>query len=416
MTEDIDVIQGCLSDGNLYVFHSLPDLRMTEPHDPSRKIYQAGDHVYSMVDLLGSAVTDEYMINGLPRVSDFHFKVGEPVRFRLDNELVVIPGGVKLTPELIEPMVYSLLRPDHIAQLRSDPLVDIDAAFELPGGNYYFRVNVFHDRDGLAAVVRLLPPYIPSLEEIGFMSDIPWRSIVQAKQGFVLLTGVTGSGKSTTIASFLARINETRAVRVITLEDPIEFVFPNKRALFSQREVGQHAVSFSSGLRSVLRENPDIIYVGEIRDAETASQALTAAETGHLVFSTLHTRDTVGALTRIVDMFPSDRTRELMVQLSFSLSFVLNQKLVPRASGQGRVVAMEVLRNNPAMSNLIRTGNWQQIYGAIETRAKEGMNTLEQALIALYQRGAITMDEAINHANDPSIIDHLSPELEGRRR
>jgi twitching motility protein PilT len=385
---------------------------MTEVYDPNRKLYKAGDHLYSMVDILASAISEEYMINGMPRVSDFHLKVGEPIRFRLDNELQLIPGGVPMTHDLIEPMVFSLLRPDHIAQLRNDPLVDLDAAFELPGGKYYFRVNVFRDRDGLAAVIRLLPPFIPPVEEVGFPSDIPWRSIVTAKQGFVLLTGVTGSGKSTTIASLLARINETRPVRVITLEDPIEFVFPNKRALFSQREVGQHAVSFAGGLRSVLRENPDIIYVGEIRDAETASQALTAAETGHLVFSTLHTRDTVGALTRIVDMFPSERNRELMVQLSFSLSFVINQKLIPRANGQGRCVAMEVLRNNPAISNLIRTGNWQQVYGAIETRSKEGMNTLEQSLMALYERGAITIEDAISHANDASIIDRLAPHLD----
>jgi twitching motility protein PilT len=236
---------------------------------------------------------------------------------------------------LIEPMVFSLLRADHIDRLRNDTLVDVDTSFELPGGKYYFRVNVFRDRDGMAAVIRLLPPHIPPVEEVGFTSELTWKNIVGAKQGFVLMTGITGSGKSTTIASLLARINEQRAVRIITLEDPIEFVFPNKRALFSQREVGLHAVSFAAGLRSVLRENPDIIYVGEIRDAETASMALSAAETGHLVFSTLHTRDSVGALTRIVDMFPSDRAKELMVQLSFSLSYIINQKLVPRANGQG---------------------------------------------------------------------------------
>ncbi|HTB62329.1 MAG TPA: PilT/PilU family type 4a pilus ATPase [Opitutales bacterium] len=380
---------------------------VAEPLDSQRKIYRAGEHTYSMVDLLASAVSPEYLVNGMPRVSDFHFKVGEPVCFRLDNELQRIPGGVKLTPELIEPMVFSLLRADDIAQLRKNPLMDVDASFELPGQKYYFRINVFHDRDGLAAVIRLLPPFIPRIEELGFLSELPWRSIVTAKQGLVLVTGVTGSGKSTTIASMLARINETRAVRVITLEDPVEFVFSNKRALFSQREIGLHATSFASGLRSVLRENPDIIYVGEIRDAETASQALTAAETGHLVVTTMHTRDTVGALTRLVDMFPSDRTKELLVQMSFSLSFVLSQKLIPRADGQGRCVAMEVLRNTPALSNLIRTGNWQQIYGSIETRTKEGMNTLEQALISLFERRIITMDDAINHANDASIVDRL---------
>jgi len=397
-------------------FPSAASSPAPDTHDPRRKIYQAGNHVYSVVELLESAVSPEYLLHGLPRVSDFHLKVGEPVRFRLDNELQTIPGGAKLTPETIEAMVFSVLRPDHIATLRNDPLVDVDAAFELPGGKYYFRVNVFRDRDGLAAVIRLLPPFIPAVEELGFMSETTWRTIVAAKQGLVLLTGVTGSGKSTTIASLLARINETRPVRIITLEDPIEFVFPNKRALFSQREIGLHAVSFASGLRSVLRENPDIIYVGEIRDSETASQALTAAETGHLVLSTIHTRDAVGALTRIVDMFPSERNRELMVQLSFSLSYVINQKLIPRANGQGRCVAMEVLRNNPAISNLIRSGNWQQIYGSIETRMKEGMNTLEQALIALYENGLISLEDAISHANDASIIDRLRPKSDQPKR
>jgi twitching motility protein PilT len=391
--------------------------QVSAPFDPQRKIYHAGEHVYSMVELLASAVSPEYLINGMPRVSDFHLKVGEPVCFRLDNELQRIPGGVKLTPELIEPMIFSLLRADDIAQLRANPLMDVDASFELPGQKYYFRINVFHDRDGLAAVIRLLPPFIPRIEDVGFLSEMPWRNIIAAKQGLVLVTGVTGSGKSTTIASLLARINETRAVRVITLEDPVEFVFPNKRALFSQREIGLHATSFASGLRSVLRENPDIIYVGEIRDAETAAQALTAAETGHLVLTTMHTRDTVGALTRLVDMFPSDRVKELLVQMSFSITYVLSQKLIPRADGHGRCVAMEVLRNNPALSNLIRTGNWQQIYGSIETRTKEGMNTLEQALISLYERRIITMDDAINQANDATIIDRLeAPEHMPRKK
>jgi len=388
---------------------------MTDSYDPNQKIYHAGDHVYSMVDILASAASEEYMINGLPRVSDFHLKVGEPVRFRLDSELQTIPGGVPLTAELMEAMVFSLLRAEHIHQLRADTMGDIDSAYELPGGKHFFRVNVFHDRDGLAAVIRLLPPRIPPVEDIGFPQDIVWKSIVSAKQGFVLLTGVTGCGKSTTIASLLARINELRPVRIVTLEDPIEFVFPNKRALFSQREIGLHAVSFASGLRSVLRENPDIIYVGEIRDAETASQALSAAETGHLVFSTLHTRDTVGALTRIVDMFPSERAKELMVQMSFSMSYVINQKLIPRANGQGRCVAMEVLRNSPAISNLIRSGNWQQIYGSIETRYKEGMSTLEQSLISLFERGFISMEDAISHANDSSIIDRLAPYVRAQK-
>jgi twitching motility protein PilT len=380
----------------------------TKPYDPARKVYKAADHMYSMVDLLGSAVNPEYFVHGLPRISDFHMKVGEAVRYRLDEELQTIPGGTPLTQELMEQMVFSLLTEDQIMQIQHNPLLDVDAAYELPGGQFYFRVNVFRDRDGLACVIRLLPPFVPPVEKVGFPNDTTWQSLITAKQGLVLMTGVTGSGKSTTIASLLTRINELRPVRVITLEDPIEFVFQNKRALFSQREIGRHAISFASGLRSVLRENPDIIYVGEIRDPETASQALTAAETGHLVFSTMHTRDSIGALTRLMDMFPPERERELSVQLSFSLTYVVGQKLVPRADGKGRCVAMEVLRNIPAISNQIRTGNWQQIYGVMETHQREGMCTLEQTLVSLYERGQISRDDAILHANDASIIDRLN--------
>ena len=379
----------------------------TPTYDPTKKVYKAGDHMYSIVDLLGSAVNPEFFEHGLPRISDFHLKVGEPVRYRLDEELQITPGGVPLTAELMEQMVFSMLHADQIAQLQNNPLMDVDAAFELPGGQYYFRVNVFRDRDGMACVIRLLPPYVPPVEKVGFPNEATWQSLVGAKQGLVILTGVTGSGKSTTIASLLSRINETRAVRVITLEDPIEFVFPNKRALFSQREIGRHAISLASGLRSVLRENPDIIFVGEIRDPETASQALTAAETGHLVFTTMHTRDTVGALTRLMDMFPAERARELSVQLSFSLTYAIGQKLIPRADGKGRCVAMEVLRNNSAISNQIRTGNWQQIYGVLETNSRDGMCTLEQSLLELYEDGVITRDDAIMHANDASIVERL---------
>jgi len=386
------------------------------PYDAQQKIYRAGEHVYSIADLLAYAVAPEHLNEGLPRISDFHLKVGEPVRYRLDEELQILPQGERLTPELIEQMVYALLRPNDIAQLRRDPLADVDAAYGLPGGKFFFRVNAFRDRDGLAAVIRLLPPFIPRVEEIGFPSELTWRSIVAAKQGFVLLAGVSGCGKSTTIASLLTHINATRPVRIITLEEPIEFVFPNQRALFSQREVGEHVPSFAAGLRSALRENPDIIYVGEIRDAETAAQALAAAETGHLVFSTMHTRDTVGALTRLVDLFPPERARELMVQLSFGLSFIISQKLVPRADGPGRCVAMEVLRNTYTIANLIRSGNWQQIYGALETRNKDGMNTLEQSLITLYERGHITLENALRHANDASIVDRLAPKISEEKR
>ncbi|MGF1449436.1 MAG: type IV pilus twitching motility protein PilT [Opitutales bacterium] len=382
-------------------------MSQTLSYDPDAPVYPAGEHTLSINELLESAVHEDYMANGLPRISDFHFKVGHPVRFRLDDELETVPDGAALDAEMIEKLVFALLTPDQVNLLRSDPMVDVDAGYELPNGQFNFRLNIFRDRDGPAAVIRLLTPSVPSPNELGFPSDEIWQDMVHAKQGLVLLTGITGSGKSTTIASLLNEINRTRQVRVITLEDPVEFVFRSEAALISQREVGTHARSFSAGLTSILRENPDVIYVGEMRAPETAGLALTAAETGHLVFSTLHTRNCVGAITRILDMFPPERSKELATQLSFSLSYVVGQKLVPLRDGPGRCVAMEVLRNVTGLGNLIRTGNWHQIYSMMETRNRDGMITMEQSLIELHRRGLISRDEAIIHANDEAIIDRL---------
>jgi twitching motility protein PilT len=299
--------------------------------------------------------------------------------------------------------VHPLLSDEQIRRLGQVPPEDIDASYDWREKGVSFRINAFVDRDGPACVVRVLPRAVPPPGQIGFPDERVWGEIVAAHQGLVIVTGITGSGKSTTIASLLQHINRTRPVRIVTLEDPIEYVLIDEQALISQRQVGVHVESFATGLRSVLREDPDIIFVGEMRDRETAGLALTAAETGHLVVSTLHTRDTRGALSRIVDLFPAERFKELCSQLSFALSWVIGQKLVARADGQGRIVAMEVLRNTPAIANLMRTGNWQQIQAMIETQGKDGMNTLEKHLIELVRAGRITRDEAIHHANDPAI-------------
>jgi len=199
-------------------------------------------------------------------------------------------------------------------------LEDVDAAYDWAGRQASFRLNAFTDRDGLAAVVRVLPRVVPPPSGLGFPEDRVWKEITEAQSGLVLVTGITGSGKSTTVASLLQQINRTRPVRIITLEDPIEYVLGDEAGMVSQRQVGRHVGSFAAGLRSALREDPDVIFVGEMRDRETVALALTAAETGHLVFSTLHTRDARGALSRIVDLFPAERTRELCSQISFSLS------------------------------------------------------------------------------------------------
>ena len=374
---------------------------MVEGHDISKPVYRVGRKIFSMVDLLQRFSKPEYLKNGISRLSDMHMKVGEPVRYRFDHELMPLPEGEPLSEEVLKALLFPLLEPDQIEQLRG--VGDIDSSYQLAEEELSFRINTFRDRDGLACAIRVLPRKIPLLENIGFPDDRVRAELQTLQQGLVIVTGVTTSGKSTTIASLIQAINGTQRRRIITLEDPIEYVIPSDKSLISQRELRTHIPSFGEGLRSALREDPDIIFVGEMRDRETTALALTAAETGHLVLSTLHTRDARGAISRIVDMFPSDRTKELSLQLSFGLSHIIAQKLVPLAKGGGRRVAMEVLKNIPAVSHLVRSGNWHQIYGAMETQAKEGLNTMEKHLADLANRGAITREDAIRHANDPSI-------------
>jgi twitching motility protein PilT len=363
--------------------------------------------MFSIIDLLRIFADSKMEIDGISRISDLHMKVGEPVRYRYDGELETIEGGEALTAEQLRELVFPLLSEEQCELLVGNTRVDIDAGFTWEDEKINFRLNVFHDRDGLACVMRMLPKHIPEIDELGFMNDQVWQDLVELKQGLVLVTGVTGSGKSTTIASLIDYINKSRKARIITLEDPIEYVFRSEQSLISQRELGKHLPDFPSGLRSALRENPDVIYLGEIRDAITAQLALTAAETGHLVLSTLHTKDVKGTFSRIVDLFPSERSSEISAQLSFSLAYAISQKLLARESGDGRVPAFEVLKNNSAVANLIRTAKLHQIYSKISTGYQEGMNTLEQHLIELVESGAISREEAIRHANESNIITGL---------
>lgn len=376
-------------------------------YSPEDKVYTAQGGLYSIIDLLRSFADPELEVNGMSRISDLHLKVGEPVRYRYDGSLEVIQGGEALTEKMIQRLIFPLISEEQRERFLSDYSEDLDAGYCWDEQQINFRLNLFRDREGMACVMRMLPKHIPEVDELGFLDDDVWQKLITMKQGLVLVTGVTGSGKSTTIASILDYINKSRKVRIITLEDPIEYVFQSQQALVSQREVGNHLKAFSQGLRSALRENPDIIYVGEIRDTETASLALTAAETGHMVLSTLHTKDVTGTFGRIIDMFPAERSSEIAAQLSFSLSYVVSQKLLNRKDGNGRVPAFEVMRNNLGMGNLIRTNKLHQVYGKIETGGKEGMNTLEQHLLDLVANGVISKEEAILHANDANIVSRL---------
>lgn len=375
--------------------------------DADTQIYQVGSQVLSIRDLLRRFGEPQFIVDGIPRLSDLHLKVGEPARYRFDNELVVLPEATPLTREILMALLGAILTPSQLQSILQDDPRDVDASYDWPEQKLSFRINAFTERDGPAAVIRVLPRGLPPVQRVGFPQEEMWKEIVELRQGLVIVTGITGSGKSTTIASLLQHINETRRVRVITLEDPIEYIFKSDRALISQRALGQHVPSFSAGLRSALREDPDIIFVGEMRDRETMNLALTAAETGHLVFSTLHTKDTKGIFSRIIDMFPAERAKELALQISFSLTMVIGQKLVQRADGQGRRAAMEVLRVSPAIGHLIRAGNWHLIYSAMETGFRDGMLTMERHLAQLVKAGEINRDEALRVANDPSIQNYL---------
>jgi len=367
---------------------------MTEQYPASAKVYSTenlGD--LSILDML--AYFEE---RGAMRVSDLHIKVGAPPTYRIDGQLVKLKG-LNVTPEVAKQLIYPLLSEEKLQTFQSQ--YSVDSSYRL--GSLQFRINVFQENDGICVAIRALSLKIPKVEEIGFPNDV-WEDIINRKQGLVLITGITGAGKSTTIASIIDRISEKSACRVITIEDPIEYIFQQKYSIVSQREVGRDVKTFIDGLRSMMREDPDIIFVGEMRDPETIAMTLMAAETGHLVFSTLHTRDTTGTITRVLDYFPEGRQNEVRNQLSLGLRYIICQKLVPRKDGNGRIVAMEILNNNYACANLIRTGKMEQMYSQLQTKTRnkpdEKMITMESHLARLVKANEVDLLEAQKWANN----------------
>ncbi len=368
---------------------------MTEEYIASEKVYSTENlGKLSILDML--AYFEE---KGAMRVSDLHIKVGAPPTYRIDGDLVKLKG-VTVTPEMAKQLIYPLLSHENLQKFHRQYSVDCSYRF----ASLQFRINVFQENDGICAALRALSLDIPKIEKIGFANDV-WQDIVNRKQGLVLVTGITGAGKSTTIASLIDRISEKRACRIITIEDPIEYIYQQKHSIISQREIGKDVKSFVDGLRAMLREDPDIIFVGEMRDPETIAMTLMAAETGHLVFSTLHTRDATGTITRILDYFPSGRHNEVQNQLSLGLAYVISQKLIPKKDGKGRIVAMEVLNNNNyACANLIRTGKIEQLYSQLQTKTKnkpdEKMITMEKHLAMLVKDDKLDLLEAQKWANN----------------
>ncbi|HRU05656.1 MAG TPA: PilT/PilU family type 4a pilus ATPase [Candidatus Brocadiia bacterium] len=331
--------------------------------------------------------------------SDLIVTAGSPPAFRINGELRFL-SGARLSPEASRRLVYAALTDEQIAKFESRHELDFSLTIEQ---SVRFRGNVFMQRGAVGAAFRLIPSKIPTLQDL----NLPpiFEEFALQHQGLIVITGPTGHGKSTTQAAMIDLINTKRRCHIVTIEDPIEFVHTNRGCVIEQREVGMDTEGFGVALRHVLRQDPDVILIGEMRDVETMAAALTAAETGHLVLSTLHTNDTVQAIDRILDSFPAHQQNQVRMQLAFCLLAGIAQRLLPRADGKGRVAAIEVMRNNHAVSNLIREEKTQSIYTVLETHAKEGMMTMDSSIKELYLRGVITREVARRRMRDPSTLD-----------
>ena len=326
--------------------------------------------------------------------SDLHIQVGLPPILRIDGSLVPIPNTPILTTEIVDTLIFSTLDSMQRETLAKDKEFDYSFAF---GEIARFRVNAFNEKGHLAAAFRLIPTKMPTIEELGMPQVI--SSFAEYPRGLVLVTGPTGSGKSTTLAAIINKINSEKSVHILTIEDPIEFTHKSKRSLVAQREVHYDTYSFSRALKSALREDPDVVLLGEMRDLETISAAITIAETGHLVFATLHTNSAAQSVDRMIDVFPAEQQPQIRSQLAGILMAVCSQRLVP-AIGGGRVCAAEIMVANTAIRSIIREGKTHQLDTAIQTGASEGMQTMDRTLAKLVQQGTVTYDSAREYAVD----------------
>ena len=336
--------------------------------------------------------------------SDLHLTVGAPPVVRLRGRLERLDGLASLTADDTRDLLYRILSSEQQKKLEINR--QLDFAHSIPGVAR-FRVNCFFQRATLGAAFRLIPNEIKSLEELGLSSAL--HQLSQKPGALVLVTGPTGSGKSTTLASLIDEINRTRHDHILTIEDPIEFLHRHKGCIVNQREIGVDAVSFAEGLRGALRQDPDVILVGEMRDLETISTAMTAAETGHLVFGTLHTQSAPGTIDRIIDVFPPEAQEQVRAQIAGTLQGVVTQALLPTADGTGRVPALEILLPDDAVRNLIRQGKVEQVYSVMQTGSAKGMQTMEQSLADLILRGIVTKEIGLTRSSRP---DQLSGLLE----
>ncbi len=328
--------------------------------------------------------------------SDLHLTAGSPPVIRINGRLERLLDYEKLTPDETRSLIYRVISTEQQKNLETKR--QLDFSHSVPG-LARFRVNAYFQRESVSAAFRLIPAQIKTLEDLNMPSRL--YEFAETPRGLVLVTGPTGSGKSTTLASILDRINQTRHEHILTIEDPIEFLHWHRTCIVNQRELGPDATSFAEALRAALREDPDVILVGEMRDLETISTALTAAETGHLVFATLHTQSAPQTIDRIIDVFPAAQQSQIRVQVASTLQGVVTQNLVPTADGRGRVAALEILIPDDAVRNLIRQAKIEQIYSVMQTSTSRGMMTMEQSLADLVQRAVISPDVAFSRSSRP---------------
>jgi twitching motility protein PilT len=336
------------------------------------------------------------------RASDLHLTVGSPPVIRMHGDLERLDQYPELSQQGLRAMIYAILPQRRREQLEQD--LELDMSYSLPG-RARFRVNVYFQRDSVGAAFRLIPHEIKTVESLGLPNVV--GELARYPRGFVCVTGPTGSGKSTTLAALVDIVNTERRAHIMTVEDPIEFLHLHKSSIVNQREVGSDTHGFAEALKHVLRQDPDVILVGEMRDLETVQTAITAAETGHLVFATLHTQDAPQTIDRIIDVFPAHQQQQVRVQLSTTLQGVVTQQLLQTADGQGRVVATEVLVATSAVRNLIREGKVHQIYSVMQAGGRFGMQTMDASLAGLVRAGKITHQLAMDRAHDPEELNRL---------
>ena len=339
------------------------------------------------------------------RASDLHITAGVPPEFRIDGSITPSEYEI-LTPDLTANLAYSVMSDEQRKKFENSR--ELDFSFGIKGLSR-FRANVYLQRGVVSMAIRQIPYEIMAFEALGLPTSV--REFTNRTKGLVLVTGPTGSGKSTTLAAMLDRINATRAAHIMTIEDPIEYIHHHKKCIVNQREVNADTDSFVSALKYVLRQDPDVILIGEMRDRETFSAALTIAETGHLVFATLHTNSTFEAVNRIVDAFPADQQKQILTQLAFVLEGVITQQLVPRHRGGGRAMVAEVLVCTPAVKAVVREGKTHQIYSLMQAGQKFGMQTMNQGLLMAVQDKLIAVEEAMNRSSDPGELEQMMSKL-----